>query len=72
MKRKCPHCHKIVKALPKEQSEQAKFLPFCSLRCKLIDLGAWLDGKYKISTELQTQEPSEPPNSSSERSGDMQ
>jgi uncharacterized protein len=22
--------------------------PFCSDRCKLIDLGRWLDGKYQI------------------------
>lgn len=25
--------------------------PFCSPRCKLIDLGAWLDGKYRIVGE---------------------
>lgn len=24
------------------------FRPFCSERCKMIDLGAWLDGKYAI------------------------
>jgi hypothetical protein len=23
--------------------------PFCSDRCKLIDLGRWLDGKYQIA-----------------------
>jgi endogenous inhibitor of DNA gyrase (YacG/DUF329 family) len=22
--------------------------PFCSERCKLLDLGAWLDGDYRI------------------------
>ena len=22
--------------------------PFCSERCKLIDLGRWLDGKYQV------------------------
>lgn len=22
--------------------------PFCSDRCKLVDLGRWLDGKYQI------------------------
>ena len=22
--------------------------PFCSERCKLIDLGRWLDGRYQI------------------------
>jgi endogenous inhibitor of DNA gyrase (YacG/DUF329 family) len=48
MKHRCPVCHKIVKASLKEQSEEAKFFPFCSERCKLIDLGAWLDAEYKI------------------------
>jgi uncharacterized protein len=27
------------------------FYPFCSERCKLIDLGRWLDGKYQIQVE---------------------
>jgi endogenous inhibitor of DNA gyrase (YacG/DUF329 family) len=27
-----------------------KFRPFCSERCKLIDLGAWADGSYSIPT----------------------
>ncbi len=26
------------------------FRPFCSERCKLIDLGNWLGGRYRIST----------------------
>jgi endogenous inhibitor of DNA gyrase (YacG/DUF329 family) len=48
MKHRCPICKKMVKVSPKKQSEEAKFFPFCSRRCKLIDLGAWLDDKYKI------------------------
>jgi endogenous inhibitor of DNA gyrase (YacG/DUF329 family) len=31
-------------------SDQPAF-PFCSDRCKLIDLGRWIDGDYKISRE---------------------
>lgn len=27
----------------------AEFFPFCSKRCKLVDLGKWLGGEYKIS-----------------------
>ena len=27
--------------------------PFCSERCRLIDLGAWVDGKYSISEPLR-------------------
>ena len=25
--------------------------PFCSLTCRLIDLGVWLDERYRIATE---------------------
>ncbi len=25
--------------------------PFCSERCKLLDLGAWLEGRYRIPGE---------------------
>ena len=27
-------------------------MPFCSERCKLVDLGNWADEKYVISTPL--------------------
>ena len=27
------------------------FFPFCSDRCKLIDLGAWLDGMYSVKED---------------------
>jgi len=42
--------------------------PFCSERCKLLDLGRWLDGRYRIpgdpvadddGTETDTPEPLE-------------
>ena len=26
--------------------------PFCSERCKLIDLGRWLGGRYQIPVEI--------------------
>ena len=25
--------------------------PFCSLRCRLIDLGQWLDERYRVPAE---------------------
>lgn len=25
--------------------------PFCSLTCRLIDLGLWLDGRYRVPAE---------------------
>lgn len=39
----CPTCGKKV-----EWSEKSKYRPFCSLRCKQIDLGAWAEEEYVI------------------------
>lgn len=39
----CPTCGTKV-----EWSETSKFRPFCSNRCKQIDLGAWAEEKYVI------------------------
>jgi hypothetical protein len=30
--------------------------PFCSERCRLVDLGAWLDGAHRISSPLSEEE----------------
>ena len=27
--------------------------PFCSKRCKLVDLGRWVDGEYKVDEPLR-------------------
>ena len=62
MKNRCPICNKIVKVSSIEKSEEAKFFPFCSRRCKLIDLGAWLDADYKIMSSPESEESGEPPN----------
>ena len=48
MKHRCPICNKVVTSLPQEKLEKGEFFPFCSLRCKLVDLGSWLDSNYKI------------------------
>lgn len=39
----CPTCKKSV-----EWGEASPFRPFCSDRCRLIDLGAWADESYKV------------------------
>ncbi len=44
---RCPTCRKTAQ-LPVD----APHRPFCSQRCKLIDLGRWLDEEYKISRPL--------------------
>jgi endogenous inhibitor of DNA gyrase (YacG/DUF329 family) len=42
---KCPHCGKNIKD-PKHP-----FRPFCSERCKLIDLGKWISEEYRVAAE---------------------
>jgi hypothetical protein len=39
----CPHCGKTVEWRPEN-----RWCPFCSERCKLIDLGAWATEKYRV------------------------
>ncbi|NWG75076.1 MAG: DNA gyrase inhibitor YacG [Rubrivivax sp.] len=41
--RYCPVCKRRT-----VYAQENPFRPFCSERCKLIDLGEWLDGKYAI------------------------
>ncbi|MGO9650610.1 MAG: DNA gyrase inhibitor YacG [Terriglobales bacterium] len=42
---RCPTCKKPV------TSKDTDF-PFCSERCRLIDLGKWASGKYVISSPV--------------------
>jgi uncharacterized protein len=46
---KCPICKAEVDEKP--AGEAAKYFPFCSDQCRLIDLGRWLDGKYQIPAD---------------------
>jgi hypothetical protein len=45
MKIKCPRCGK--------ETEMAgnPFRPFCGERCKVVDLGNWISGTYRIPEE---------------------
>jgi endogenous inhibitor of DNA gyrase (YacG/DUF329 family) len=54
----CPTCSAKV-----EWSDKNPFRPFCSLRCKQIDLGAWAEEKYVIpgANPVEDAEPDEPP-----------
>jgi hypothetical protein len=47
----CPICKRP--ALPRAHN---KAFPFCDARCKQVDLGQWLDEKYRVPTG----EPAEP------------
>jgi len=47
LKVKCPVCGRSV-----EWTADYPFRPFCSERCKMIDLGAWAAEEHRISEEL--------------------
>jgi endogenous inhibitor of DNA gyrase (YacG/DUF329 family) len=50
LKLRCPICKKVVK------NTDAEF-PFCSDRCRTIDLGKWASGAYVIpSSETEAEE----------------
>lgn len=46
MKVKCPTCGRETEYAPENP-----WRPFCSERCKLIDLGAWANDEYLIEGE---------------------
>ncbi len=45
----CPHCRKTT------TWEHNDHRPFCSERCRLIDLGAWIDESYRVPDDTQPQ-----------------
>lgn len=45
----CPICHKTV---PPATDPNSAFAPFCSRRCKEVDLIRWCDGRYAIVEPL--------------------
>jgi hypothetical protein len=50
MKHRCPICKK-----PTDSTEHENF-PFCSERCRLLDLGAWASEKYVVSEPVFDEE----------------
>ncbi|HUI84343.1 MAG TPA: DNA gyrase inhibitor YacG [Candidatus Binatia bacterium] len=46
---RCPTCRQIV-------LRSAPEFPFCSERCRVIDLGKWASGSYVISSPLNDPE----------------
>ena len=49
VKVRCPICKKAVKTTDAE-------FPFCSERCRTIDLGRWASGDYVISSPVKDAE----------------
>ncbi|MGD2117468.1 MAG: DNA gyrase inhibitor YacG [Chromatiales bacterium] len=44
----CPTCQK-----PVEWKADAPWRPFCSQRCRLIDLGQWFDEQHSIKGDAE-------------------
>jgi endogenous inhibitor of DNA gyrase (YacG/DUF329 family) len=44
----CPRCGALARF-----SRENKWRPFCSERCKMIDLGAWANESYRVPAEDQ-------------------
>jgi len=42
----CPRCGAMTPFTPAN-----KWRPFCSERCKMIDLGAWASESYRVASE---------------------
>jgi endogenous inhibitor of DNA gyrase (YacG/DUF329 family) len=59
---RCPTCERAV-----EWNESSTWRPFCSERCKLIDLGAWASEGRSIPGEAVEAE--EKPKTEDEESG---
>jgi endogenous inhibitor of DNA gyrase (YacG/DUF329 family) len=60
----CPTC-----ARPVEWNENSPWRPFCSERCKLIDLGAWASGQRAIPGDSSAAE-DEPKETTGDRDKD--
>jgi hypothetical protein len=65
----CPICKKNVADLDNPDSPN-RFFPFCSERCKLIDLGRWLGERYRIPIKPADESSDLPPPSSADSRAD--
>jgi uncharacterized protein len=46
---RCVYCRR--------QAVSPEWRPFCSERCRLLDLGRWLDEEYRVPAEPVPEEP---------------
>lgn len=51
----CPACGNLS-----QYSSANPYRPFCSDRCKVIDLGAWASEQYRIAGEAKDKAPDDP------------
>jgi endogenous inhibitor of DNA gyrase (YacG/DUF329 family) len=53
----CPICRRVIEGAAAE----LPFRPFCSERCRSIDLGNWLDASYKVTAPVEDEDLDEGP-----------
>ena len=63
MQWKCPICRKAT------DSESSPDFPFCSERCRLLDLGNWASEKYVVSEPVMDESESEAPQRDTRNAG---
>ena len=62
---RCPICKTSINPLSKN-----RFRPFCSERCRLVDLGSWMGEGYRIpETNPDEREPLQPRNTPNSEGG---
>jgi len=55
IERACPVCGKKFHVERSQVLDRSKtFYPFCSQRCRLVDLGRWLNADYRFSSPVET------------------
>jgi endogenous inhibitor of DNA gyrase (YacG/DUF329 family) len=47
--KRCPECKRKFSYA---SAQQHPWLPFCSERCKVVDLGRWFNGEYAVVEDL--------------------
>lgn len=51
---RCPSCDMLV-----DPVQSHKYMPFCSERCRLVDLGRWLNEEHALPFEAEDDEEQE-------------
>ena len=62
---RCPICKQTA------TREGNEFRPFCSERCKMIDLDNWLEGRYRVPAPLDPDEENAGEEGAAETKGEL-
>jgi len=53
---RCPTCRRVARSVLGDG-----IYPFCSDRCRLVDLNRWLDGAYQLPADDDDPDEADPP-----------